>query len=156
VQACLNCGIEITPEVRQSGHRHKGHKHLRYCSVKCRSEFWRKKWQAVNSERPALPSATVGAIHEYVVGIDLLRRGWPVFRSLSPACHCDLAVVAGGELLLVEVTTGFRTIAGALSWPTKRASYVFDVLAVVEKNGQITYIPELPGPAEALPVAEAA
>ena len=86
-------------------------------------------------------TGTVGAIHELVVSIDLMKRGLPVFRALSSACACDLGVLCNGRLLRFEVTTGYIGCKGSLSYP-KHKKQNFDVIAVVSPGG-ITYLPAL-------------
>jgi hypothetical protein len=90
----------------------------------------------------AVPTATVGAINELLVGIDLLKRGLPVFRALSPSSPGDLAVLLDNKLVIVEVTTGSRTIRGVLVYPLHKGQ-AYDVLAVVERSGKIIYTPDL-------------
>lgn len=84
---------------------------------------------------------TEGAFGELIVSADLLRRGYQVFRAISPACDYDLIVLKGTRLLKIEVTKGRREKTG-LQWTKHTKPY--DVLAVWESNSVITYIPELP------------
>jgi Holliday junction resolvase len=55
-----------------------------------------------------VPAPTVGAIGEILVAADLLAKGFAVFRSMSPACYCDLLAEKEGEILAVEVKTSFQ------------------------------------------------
>jgi hypothetical protein len=91
-----------------------------------------------------LSSGTVGAVGELLVATDLLLRGFEVFRALSPACSCDLAVLSSGQLLRVEVTTGHMAPNGKVFSRSKEPR--FDLLAVVVHSSpvQIVYTPELP------------
>ena len=93
---------------------------------------------------PPLPLAvgTVGAIHELAVSADLLRRGYAVFRALSPSCSCDLVIMKNGVLQRVEVTSGRHTKT-KIEWLPKDPAK-FDLLAVVTRDGQIHYTPEVP------------
>lgn len=43
------------------------------------------------------------------VAVDLLSRGYNVFRALSPSCPCDLAVLKNGKLVRVEVRTTWES-----------------------------------------------
>ena len=127
---CSHCGRLLTG---------RGYK---YCSKECLKQGNAEKYRKVNGERWSLATATVGAIHEYIVGIDLLKRGHHVFRALSPSSPGDLAVLMGKRLVIVEVTTGSRSTKGVLTYPPhKNGSH--DVIAVVERAGTITYIPDL-------------
>ena len=76
---------------------------------------------------------------------DLLRRGWEVFRAVSPACSCDLIIHRAGVLLRVEVRTmnyyakGDRWYVSAGSDPSR-----YDVLASWNPaTEQPTYAPTL-------------
>ena len=82
-----------------------------WCSKKCQLEFYRKTYEEQNPHRRAkLPPTSVGALHELVVAVDLLKKGYAVFRSLSPACSCDLAILKEKRLLRVEVKTGYYAL----------------------------------------------
>ena len=111
----------------------------KFCSRTCKASYGRRRYREQNPHS-MLPSATVGAIHELVVAVDLLRRGYNVFRALSPACPCDLAVLQNGKLVRVEVTTGHRSPQGTIRYPPKNEKK-FDVLAIVSFDGTILYEP---------------
>jgi hypothetical protein len=82
-----------------------------------------------------------------------MRRGYHVFRALSPACSCDLIALAGDRALRIEVRTG-RLRRGELHFSrnrewTKRTEADLDHYAVVvydEQGGasQVVYDPALP------------
>src|SRR5229473_1308913 len=63
-----------------------------YCSPKCAAEAARRR-NGVIRQFPDLSASKVGAISELVVTADLLAKGFDVFRALSPAASCDLAIV---------------------------------------------------------------
>lgn len=113
-----------------------------YCRSKCKIEAERKKIYTRNPHRlwPTSPS-TVGAIHELEVCADLLKRGFDVFRSVSPNCSCDIVVIFNKQFVRVEVTTGSRSGTGRISAPGKNVTQ-FDTLAIVI-GGQIEYQPSL-------------
>jgi hypothetical protein len=90
----------------------------------------------------AIPTGTVGAMHELLVAADLMKRGSHVFRALSPSCPGDLMILQGSKIKIVEVTTGYRLLNGTLAYPTRKQTERFDVLAVVERTGKINYIPD--------------
>ncbi len=69
-------------------------------------------------------------MHELVVCVDLLRRGYHVFRAVAPNCACDLLILKDGTLTRVEVTTGYIGLKGNLAHPVKDPNR-FDLLAVV-------------------------
>lgn len=111
----------------------------KFCSRKCaiRSE----KSKAPKSAYPGISCPTVGAIHELIVCADLLKRGFQVFRAVSPASDCDLAVLKQFRLIRVEVTTGYISKTGALQYP-KHDDAKSDALAVVVA-GEIHYLPKV-------------
>ena len=129
---CQECGRPIVGR----------NKNAIYCSPQCGSSAYNKKHglsRMYDATRP-----TTGAINELLVATDLMKRGVGVFRALSPSCQCDLVALVDGKLLRVEVTTGYRgPKSRELTWPSKDKNR-FEVLAVVERGGAITYMPEIP------------
>src|ERR1700675_586893 len=118
---CENCGKPIPP-IRIK-------RRAKLCSTQCYRERSKKRYKRLNP-RTGLVSGTVGAMNELLVAADLLRRGFSVFRAMSQACSCDLAVLKGRTLLRVEVTTGTLTPGGKISYaPHDREN--FDIMAVV-------------------------
>lgn len=76
-----------------------------------------------------------------MVCVDLLRKGWHVFRAVSPQSPCDLIAIKGICTIQIEVrTAGTRSKKGKIYAP-KHGKH--DVLAVV-KDFQIEYSPALP------------
>jgi hypothetical protein len=90
-----------------------------------------------------LPSGTTGAISELLVSSDLLRRGYAVFRALSPSCSCDLAILKGGRLFRVEVRTAYRHQKTRRLFYPKVDPEKSDIAALVVGGTEIIYIPEL-------------
>lgn len=122
-----------------------------YCSNECSRKSEHQKYTARNGDRPRLPSGTTGAISELIVAADLLRRGYEVFRALSPSCSCDLAVLRNGQLLRVEVRSASLSVGGKwmysrdrLNFPGTGGPVRADVLAVRLYSGPIEYYPPLP------------
>lgn len=129
---CLHCGVEFkAKKARQV-----------YCSSEHRSFSIQDRQTALNEHRTwDIPPGTVGAIHELVASIDLMKNGYHVFRALSPSCQCDLLLLIGEKVLRVEVTTGTLHTNGTLYFPAKQ-KHRFDILAVVCGN-KVTYFPSL-------------
>ena len=135
---CRHCGKELVVGEWKS---------IMYCSNVCRKEYLIKKYQPSKDyelEHP-LSSSTKGAINEYVVAIDLLRRGYAVFRACSPACKCDLVAWKNDRFLRVEVKTGsFREHSNWANYfghgKAKKINY--DLLAIVVDHSRISYRPE--------------
>jgi hypothetical protein len=138
VNACVNCGGEIP------GHRVRRTKGAaKWCDPSCANEY-RKKLYAGQNTIWNIASGTVGAINELRVSVDLLVKGYAVFRALSPACPCDLVVLYDGRVFRVEVTTGHRSVGGNIQYP-KKDNTRYDVLAVVVQDAIVysTDVPEL-------------
>jgi hypothetical protein len=75
-----------------------------------------------------------------------MRRGFDVYRALSPACPCDLVAIHGNRVLRIEVKSATLYINGVISLGKLAPSQVgrCDVLASVTQDGKVYYDPELP------------
>lgn len=132
----MRCKSPIAYELRRQ---------RQYCSDLCK----RLAQQARNAARGLDPLAgnerigasNVGAAHELVVCVDLLRHGWTVFRNVSPVGCADLVAVRDGKIIMVEVTTARRTAGGSLSFSPRSTRHRYDVLALVTHLGGIEYRP---------------
>lgn len=103
-----------------------------YCSRRCKNLATRDLYNRLNLRDPlcgTLVSATRGAIGELRVSVDLMVRGYEVFRALSPACSCDIAVLKDGKLLRIECRTGVYRKDG--TYYVSRTRFRADVLAVI-------------------------
>ena len=131
-EPCKQCGKEL-PSNR-----------WRFCSDECYRLFTKAKYEALNP-RFGRTSATTGAISELRVSVDLMQRGYDVFRALSPSCPCDLAVLKNGKLLRIEVRTCRVTNSGTVHRVKSSGDNLenIDVYAWVFSQG-ITYEPSLP------------
>lgn len=135
--ACHHCGVAFVPTRRWNI----------FCSLKCSQLRNREHsgYRALSRELDIAPG-TVGAINELRVAIDLLKRGFDVYRALSPASPCDLVIFKNGSMLRIEVKTGYirtgLTESSLFVAPPKRDDS-FDILAIVLPE-EILYQPELP------------
>jgi hypothetical protein len=115
----------------------------KYCSRKCSTEHAKILYKS-NNIHLNVCSGTIGAIGELRVSVDLLIKGFNVYRALSPSSDSDLAITKGNKLYRVEVTTGYFDYKGNIINNKKYAdSSKFDIVAVVMKSGEIIYLPEL-------------
>jgi hypothetical protein len=113
-------------------------KHARYCSMKCSKRI--DKERNYEDRGIVASNAEQGAISELLVSADLIKRGYEVFRALSPQSSCDLVALKSNETLRIEVRTGFLSRGGNLSYGQSHiGSGRYDVLAVALKDGSITY-----------------
>ena len=104
-----------------------------YCSNQCRKDYYNQ----FNDLLINIPNNTRGAINELIVSIDLMKRGYEVFRALSPACSCDLVGFKNKKLFRVEVTSG-RIVNGKAFGAIHNPSN-YDIFAVVTNNKEIYY-----------------
>lgn len=135
---CRYCGGDI-PQKRL---RH----HAETCSRKCLNSEAKERYLTLNSRDEQLSRGTMGAIAELAVCCDLLKRGYEVFRSVSPSTSCDLAVLRDNQLLRVEVTTSYIRQNGTPQRPSgkDKDKHKYDLLAYyLPKTHSIIYEPEL-------------
>lgn len=144
-EVCKDCGDPLIG----------GRKGRKFCHKDCAANYQKKQWRLLNPKSPLgqLATGTVAEVNEMRVAIDLLSRGYEVYRAAFQGMPCDLLICGkntwvypGNEPQRVEVTTGTFTSKGTLAHPT-RDETKYDVLAVVatEANGdtKIVYKPEL-------------
>ncbi len=84
---------------------------------------------------------------ELLVSADLIRRGFDVFRALSPHSGCDLIAIHtrdrgnGHAVQRVEVKTGSYKNTGEPTYPKPRKDEDYDILAIVLPDNRIDYMP---------------
>lgn len=113
-----------------------------FCAHECELVYRRE----VAGRPESTPStATVGALHELLVAIELMRRGWHVFRALSPACPCDLVVYQDPDTIIrIQVRTASRRPRGGVYASLKKSDVgQHDVLALVTHDGEILFDPDI-------------
>lgn len=128
---CAMCG-EVISEKR-------ARRRAKYCSHICLRKSERERWAVLNEGRSPNRKGQTGATHKLMVCVDLMWKGYEVFRALSPDCPCDMIVMKDGEFLRVQVTTGYKNKSDAITYPHKDPS-LYDLLAVIV-NGEICYNP---------------
>ena len=128
---CRTCREEI----QLNGHRGEWSKV--FCSAECQRSAYNLK-----SFTYGFSPSTVGAISELLVSADLMKKGFEVFRALSPSCSCDLIAAKKGRLLRVEVRTGqYNRQEPTIYY--KQTDVKGDLMAVVTlKDERVHYIPE--------------
>lgn len=135
---CVSCGGRI-PREKVRG--------VKYCSRECQEVASKAKIRELNPPL-GISTGAVGALSELVAAVDLMKRGYAVFRALSPDCSCDLAIVKDKELWRVEVKTGYRYPNGKIYYPVsskKQSLELYDVLAVVINAASEVLYKGLPG-----------
>jgi len=135
---CVHCEKEIP--------YHRARRHAKFCSDKCYKEFQHKIYKENKNccDNEKISKGNTGALQELLVSADLFRKGYNVFRSLSPSCPCDLVAFKNErQILMIEVTTGYRNADGKISCSPKKQTYKYDILAIVVHSGEIEYRPPL-------------
>lgn len=115
---------------------------VRFCSRKCANASWREEHK--DQSFAGLSAINMGALSELVACGDLLRRGYEVFRSVSPHASCDLIIQKGGIVKRVEVRTGYRNQDGSIRCSfTDKDVGRSDVLCIVLYGREVVYKPSL-------------
>jgi len=128
---CVVCGNELSAFKQ-------GYPQAKYCSDSCQRDSRSDKTRKLNPKVGSLPNAVTGAVGELIVSVDLMQHGFYVFRSLSPACPCDLIALRDEELWAIEVRTGQVLPSGHKAYSTNnvRADYIAVVI-----NDIVEYVP---------------
>lgn len=114
-----------------------------YCSTFC---LGRAKAPKSYIPLTACTSDT-GAASEMMACIDLIKKGFTVFRAVSPSASCDLiAIAADGSIVRIEVKTGYYAKSGAVTFRHPKRPELYDVLVIViHKENEVIYRPEISG-----------
>jgi hypothetical protein len=130
------CGVSLAPG--------RKHRYARWCSEHCRQAYLARPREAGDNLNPltgVVPSGTVGAINEYKVVIDLMSKGYGIYRACSPNSSCDLVVIKGTQAIRVEVTKGYyANKEGRYHYDKhKDSADDYDIIAVV-LHDKIVYL----------------
>ncbi len=148
MKQCVGVGCSATLPGRTG--RYKGNDLRRkYCSDGCREHTRYEAEAGHRKKRPVLLDTTTrGAQSELSVAIDLLERGYMVFRNITPSGSIDIIAVERGEagsMLRIEVKTSadnskYKTFGKRKYKQGKH----YDYLAIANYEGDIMYHPDLP------------
>ena len=143
MKECKNCGKMFTAGVGRNGTEDARNSRSVYCSRKCGADFQTKRVKELNPHIGKQSTASTGAISEMIICADLLRRGFSVFRSVSPACECDILILLNGKFARVEVKTAYLLPSGkAMYTLTKGQDEKHDILALVfHADNRVEYRP---------------
>ena len=122
----------------------------KYCSDFCKNKAYKIKIGVLNGrERFNTSNGTTGAMGELAVAIDLLQKGYEVFRAISQSTSCDLiACKKNAKPLKFEVRSGVRNaITQKISF-TKNKNDIgnsdhYAVVVWTDNSNEIVYQPEL-------------
>jgi Holliday junction resolvase-like predicted endonuclease len=93
---------------------------------------------------PGLSSSTTGTIGELRASLDLLTKGYEIFRATSPATSCDLIAMKDGRCLRVEVRTARYAADGSPYFATTQKDRGRSDHYAAVLPDTIVYIPPLP------------
>jgi hypothetical protein len=114
----------------------------KFCTPKCRNHNQTAITNKHNNRIIGLTSGTKGAMAELMACVDLMRKGYEVFRALSPSSNCDILAIKDGVVHLYEVRTGVYGSpenGSKLSWPNTKTDGK-EVLVVTHKDNVVHYI----------------
>lgn len=109
----------------------------KYCSPDCRRS---SKGVSTRVLFPGASTADVGAGVELIVAAHLLLNGWSVFRSLSPACYCDIIAVRGGVVRHLECRTGKRSADGVVAFPQEARKGATEFAVYCPADGALEFV----------------
>lgn len=104
---------------------------IRFCSNECRELAYKHPFSG-------LSTGTVGAAGELLATVDMIAKGYEVFRAVSPSTSCDLIALKDGKLYRVEVRTGLPSTNGTINYPKKNIRA--DMVAIVSHQKDKTQI----------------
>lgn len=108
------------------------------CSELCRGKRIAKITGRIVNEK--IPSGTVGAMSELMVCGELLRKGYSVFRSVSPSCFCDLIATKDSFSMSIEVRTGYiHPTTEKLNFPTQTHGEITHYAVYERNSGRIFF-----------------
>lgn len=102
-----------------------------------------RQWANHFGGEKKLPSHFIGGASELTAAADLLRRGIPVYRAVTFVSSADLVIDRDGRLLRIEVRSAKRNQDGSLRYPMPANRARYDVLALIEPDGKVTYKPDV-------------
>ena len=109
----------------------------KYCSDKCKNKHYNRTTGRITGL--GLATGTVGAIGELLVSVDLLKKGYEVYRALSPACSGDLIIEKDNKIQKVEVRTGYKNLNQTIYCPKQNIKA--DIKAIIiHSNKEIEII----------------
>ena len=107
------------------------------CGIECRRKYYKQKNKTFD-----LSTGKIGAIGELLVSVDLMKKGFEVYRALSSASSSDLIIKKDNKISTIEVRAGRILSNNEVSYPTNDIRS--DVIAVIIlQQNIIKYFPDL-------------
>ncbi len=131
---CPTCSTPLSPA--------RLRRHAIYCSSRCAKSAETRRH---SHERVSYNTSTgsTGALSEMLVCAEMLRRGYHVFRSISPSCPCDLILMRDGRLIRAEVKSGtVYKKTGRIAYSKPRNGSAHDMLVVLPDGAIVVDPPQ--------------
>ena len=129
---CTHCGKSYKSSPTRGGVQ-------KYCSKKCQLAFVYGNGVLPNK----IPPGTVGALSELIASADLMRKGFEVYRALSPASSCDVLAIKGKKVFTFEVRTGYKSTDGKRITVNRTNQRAENLIIVIRGTNEIVYEPEI-------------
>ena len=114
------------------------------CSDACRLNRARQEPKKTIGTGLGVDRQAIGAMGEMLVSMDLIARGFFVYRNVSASGPCDLVAFRRGETpIKVEVKVGHLLANGRAIGAPCSPGHDYDTLAVVLPDRSIRYYPLL-------------
>ena len=131
---CAQCGDVLPP---------KSHGRRMFCGIACSAASRVPATPDLRGYSGGLVTGTRGAVSELRVVVDLMERGFHVYRAMSPSCPCDLVVwKEDGPVIRVEVKTARAHRRTGKVYFNKGAKNVFDAICHVTPD-ELIYEPKI-------------
>jgi hypothetical protein len=110
----------------------------RYCSSGCQRKAYSQSSRH-SAHVDTIPFGNRGAVGELSVCVDLLQRGFEVFRSVSAHASCDLIAIQGELVYRVEVRSAWMNTDSGRVYVNNRGAGRQDILAIYTAEG-VSYL----------------
>jgi hypothetical protein len=136
---CENCSEEFTPNNKNYT------KHVqRFCSTRCRNTFHRNNNELVSlGSLFNIPAQSVVEVNIQRVFIDLVCRGFHVFRSIPSLESCELLILFPEDTNYMTIKVVSASTRGDKIYISHRHYKYSHTLAICTPD-KIIYDPELP------------
>jgi hypothetical protein len=129
---CRNC---------QAGFTKKNYNQI-FCSIKCERKYNAPETSGLKRDF-GLSSSSAGAMSELLACADLLKKGYSVFRSVSPASNFDAIAFKNDKMISIEIRTGYMSKSGKLIFTKNQKDIAQHYAVVLHQKNEVVYIPEL-------------
>lgn len=112
---CKGCGCEFADKSNIASRC--------YCTPGCRKKADKIRNEAGAPLRGVIPPKNMGAYTEMRVIMDLFKRGYEVYRAVSPFCSGDIVCEKKEGLIKIDATTGYTNKNGTYNYGKRKEKY---------------------------------